>query len=48
MKPLRDQHFLIDERAIERIASVTRVMGKRVLEIGPGTGKLNVLVIDKV
>ncbi|MDD1717915.1 MAG: 16S ribosomal RNA methyltransferase A [Methanoregulaceae archaeon] len=47
MKPLRDQHFLIDERAIERIASVTRVMGKRVLEIGPGTGNLTRALLQK-
>ena len=40
MSAPRDQHFLIDKRAIERVATVIDVKDRRVLEIGPGTGNL--------
>jgi 16S rRNA (adenine1518-N6/adenine1519-N6)-dimethyltransferase len=40
MKAYHDQHFLIDPRAIERIAAVAVVKDKQVLEIGPGNGAL--------
>jgi 16S rRNA (adenine1518-N6/adenine1519-N6)-dimethyltransferase len=47
MKPPRDQHFLIDSHAIERIAAVIHVRGKRVLEIGPGTGNLTRALLQR-
>ncbi len=40
MKAYHDQHFLIDQKAIERIAGCADVQGKKVLEIGPGNGAL--------
>ena len=40
MRARHDQHFLIDPHAVERIASLAEVKGKRVLEIGPGNGVL--------
>lgn len=46
MKAPRDQHFLTDKKAIERIASAADVSGKRVLEIGPGEGPLTRALLD--
>jgi len=46
MKAPRDQHFLTDKKAIERIASAADVSGKRVLEIGPGEGALTRALLD--
>jgi len=40
MKAYRDQHFLTDPHAINRIADLEDVRGRRVLEIGPGNGAL--------
>jgi 16S rRNA (adenine1518-N6/adenine1519-N6)-dimethyltransferase len=40
MRAPKDQHFLIDERAIQRIADIIDVRDRVVLEIGPGTGAL--------
>jgi len=40
MKARHDQHFLIDPRAIDRIADILDLTGKVVLEIGPGNGAL--------
>jgi 16S rRNA (adenine1518-N6/adenine1519-N6)-dimethyltransferase len=40
MKPQRDQHFLIDKAAVDRIAGLADVKNRIVLEIGPGTGIL--------
>ena len=40
MSAYRDQHFLTDRRAVERIASVLDLSGRKVLEIGPGKGVL--------
>lgn len=40
MSAYRDQHFLTDIHAVERIASVLDLQGRRVLEIGPGRGVL--------
>lgn len=40
MSAYRDQHFLTDHLAVERIASVLELSGRRVLEIGPGRGVL--------
>jgi 16S rRNA (adenine1518-N6/adenine1519-N6)-dimethyltransferase len=47
MKPLHDQHFLIDPQAINRIADLEDVRGKRVLEIGPGNGALTRALLDR-
>lgn len=40
MKAHHDQHFLIDENAINRIAGIVPVSGRVVLEVGPGNGAL--------
>jgi 16S rRNA (adenine1518-N6/adenine1519-N6)-dimethyltransferase len=40
MTARRDQHFLVDERAVERILSLVDVAGRVVLEVGPGMGVL--------
>ncbi len=40
MKAYRDQHFLIDPRAVGRIAALVDVQGHEVLEVGPGNGAL--------
>ena len=40
MKAYHDQHFLVDQQAINRIADLEDVRGRRVLEIGPGNGAL--------
>jgi 16S rRNA (adenine1518-N6/adenine1519-N6)-dimethyltransferase len=40
MSAYRDQHFLTDRRAVERIAGILDIAGRTVLEIGPGRGVL--------
>ncbi len=40
MSAYRDQHFLADLEAVERIATVLDLSGRQVLEIGPGRGVL--------
>ncbi len=40
MKARHDQHFLIDQNAINRIAEIIPVSGRAVLEVGPGNGAL--------
>ncbi len=40
MKAHHDQHFLIDQRAIDRIADIVPVRDRVVLEVGPGNGAL--------
>jgi 16S rRNA (adenine1518-N6/adenine1519-N6)-dimethyltransferase len=47
MTARRDQHFLVDERAVERILSLVDVAGKRVLEVGPGKGVLTRGLLDR-
>ena len=47
MSAYRDQHFLIDQNAVKRIAGVLTLSGKRVLEIGPGRGVLTRALIRK-
>ncbi|MDD1712904.1 MAG: 16S ribosomal RNA methyltransferase A [Methanoregulaceae archaeon] len=47
MKPPRDQHFLIDQNAIRRIADLVNLDGRVVLEIGPGEGSLTRALIDR-
>lgn len=46
MKAYHDQHFLIDQNAVNRIAGLAEVHGKRVLEIGPGNGVLTRALLD--
>jgi 16S rRNA (adenine1518-N6/adenine1519-N6)-dimethyltransferase len=47
MSARKDQHFLIDERAVRRIAGILDVRGRIVLEIGPGTGALTRALLDE-
>ncbi len=47
MTARRDQHFLVDERAVERVLSLVDVAGKRVLEVGPGKGVLTRGLLDR-
>jgi 16S rRNA (adenine1518-N6/adenine1519-N6)-dimethyltransferase len=47
MKAHHDQHFLTDPHAIERIANLSEVNGKRVLEVGPGHGALTRALLDR-
>jgi 16S rRNA (adenine1518-N6/adenine1519-N6)-dimethyltransferase len=47
MSAPRDQHFLVDERAVEKIAGFVDVSGRRVLEIGPGEGILTRALLDR-
>ncbi|MDD1685547.1 16S rRNA (adenine(1518)-N(6)/adenine(1519)-N(6))-dimethyltransferase RsmA [Methanoregula sp.] len=47
MKAPRDQHFLIDPNAVNRIADLEDVQGKKVLEIGPGNGALTRALLDR-
>lgn len=45
--PRWDQHFLVDRRAIERIASLVHPDGRKVLEIGPGRGALTGALLER-
>jgi 16S rRNA (adenine1518-N6/adenine1519-N6)-dimethyltransferase len=47
MKAYRDQHFLIDRHAIERVAGLVPVEGRQVLEIGPGNGALTRALLER-
>ena len=47
MSAPRDQHFLIDRRAVEKIAGFVDVSGRRVLEIGPGEGILTRALLER-
>ena len=47
MSAPRDQHFLVDQRAVEKIAGFVDVAGRRVLEIGPGEGVLTRALLDR-
>lgn len=47
MKAYRDQHFLTDRNAIERIADLVPVEGRQVLEIGPGNGALTRALLSR-
>lgn len=40
------QHFLVDPHAVVRIAACEPVAGRRVLEIGPGSGVLTAALIE--
>ncbi|MEI6294357.1 MAG: 16S rRNA (adenine(1518)-N(6)/adenine(1519)-N(6))-dimethyltransferase RsmA [Methanomicrobiales archaeon] len=47
MKAPKDQHFLVDQNAVERIAGLVEVKGRVVLEIGPGTGVLTRALLSR-
>ncbi len=47
MTARRDQHFLVDERAVERILSLVDVTERVVLEVGPGKGVLTRGLLDR-
>ena len=47
MTARRDQHFLVDEQAAERILSLVDVAEKVVLEVGPGRGVLTRGLLDR-
>jgi 16S rRNA (adenine1518-N6/adenine1519-N6)-dimethyltransferase len=47
MKAHHDQHFLTDPHAVDRIADLADVRGKRVLEVGPGNGALSRALLDR-
>ena len=41
------QNFLIDKNILEKIANITKIKDKIVLEIGPGTGNLTSYLLEK-
>ena len=41
------QNFLIDKNILEKITNITKIEGKTVLEIGPGTGNLTTYILKK-
>ena len=41
------QNFLIDQEILELIVNLTPIKGKSILEIGPGTGNLTSLILEK-
>jgi len=47
MSAYRDQHFLADRNAVERIASVLDIKDRQVLEIGPGRGVLTWALLSR-
>jgi 16S rRNA (adenine1518-N6/adenine1519-N6)-dimethyltransferase len=47
MSARRDQHFLTDRGAIERIAGLVEIGGRTVLEIGPGEGALTAALLGR-
>ena len=47
MKAYHDQHFLVDQNAVRRIADLVDVKGKKVLEVGPGNGALTRALLDR-
>ncbi|MFH0966106.1 MAG: 16S rRNA (adenine(1518)-N(6)/adenine(1519)-N(6))-dimethyltransferase RsmA [Methanobacteriota archaeon] len=47
MSAYRDQHFLTDTLAVEKIAGVLELSGRQVLEIGPGRGVLTRALLNK-
>jgi len=47
MKAHHDQHFLVDINAVNRIADLADVRGRKVLEIGPGKGVLTRALLDR-
>jgi len=47
MSARNDQHFLVDQKAVERIAGAIPVAGRKVLEIGPGKGVLTGALLER-
>ena len=47
MRAHHDQHFLVDINAVNRIADLVDVRGRKVLEIGPGKGVLTRALLDR-
>ena len=47
MKAPKDQHFLVDENAVGRIAGLVDVKERIVLEIGPGRGILTRALLER-
>jgi 16S rRNA (adenine1518-N6/adenine1519-N6)-dimethyltransferase len=47
MSAPKDQHFLVDTNAVQRIASILPVKEREVLEIGPGEGVLTRALLDR-
>lgn len=47
MKAYRDQHFLIDKRAVDRISNLVEIKNREVLEIGPGNGVLTKALLER-
>ena len=41
------QNFLIDQEILKLIVNLTSIKGKSILEIGPGTGNLTSLILEK-
>ena len=41
------QNFLIDKKILDRIANITKIENKIILEIGPGTGNLTSFILQK-
>ena len=41
------QNFLIDEKVLENIVNCVKIENENILEIGPGTGNLTKLIINK-
>ncbi len=41
------QNFLIDKEILKLIVNITSIEGKSILEIGPGTGNLTSLILEK-
>ena len=41
------QNFLVDKNIINKIVNLTEINGKTILEIGPGTGNLTSLILEK-
>jgi 16S rRNA (adenine1518-N6/adenine1519-N6)-dimethyltransferase len=41
------QNFLIDREVLEKIVSITKIAGKEVLEIGPGSGNLTTYILKQ-
>ena len=41
------QNFLIDKNILKRIAEIAKIENKNILEVGPGTGNLTSLILEK-
>jgi len=47
MRAVKDQHFLVDRNAVQRIAGLIDLKDRVVLEIGPGEGVLTRELLDR-